>query len=405
MKQPKEITSLPIYRNETLGGILERTKQGCRFSFAPEFMTDQRYSWLTLRMKKTTKPLITNGVNLPPFFAGLLPEGLRLETLTQNLKTSPDDLFSLFAATGRHVIGDVFSGDDGYNWPLPEEMPPKLKALNFYDFFQRLLATNSYLHGEDSIAGIQEKISASMISFPVNIAKSNRSYILKLNPVDKPNLVVNEHICMSLARKCGLSTAFTKLVRDGAGNIGLLVERFDREFDQKKKHFLMHHQEDACQFLDLYPADKYRVSLNEIASGICELAPAALTMILRLLQLYCFSYLIGNGDLHGKNISLLVKAGGSLVELTPAYDLICTMIYGDHKMAVKIDGRDDNIRRKTIIGFAERFKIARPAVESMLNRLLQKFARHKQLLEQIPMAGKQKSLLFKTIEKRLTDLS
>ncbi len=405
MKPPKETAHLPIYRNDSLSGTLIRTKQGCSFAFSPGFLADQRYSWLTLRITKSTKPITINGVNLPPFFAGLLPEGLRLKSLIENLKTSADDLFSLFAAAGRHVIGDVHSGGDDDSWPQSEEISPKLKQLNFYSYFERLLASNSYLKGEDSISGVQEKISASMISFPVNIARSNRSYILKLNPADKPNLVENEQICMQLAKKCGLTTATTKLVRDGAGNTGLLVERFDREYDQMNKRFLMHHQEDACQFLDRYPADKYRISLNDIAFGIKELSSAATVLIFNLLQQYCFSYLLGNGDLHGKNISVLVRSGSDLVEMAPAYDIICTLIYGDHKMAVKIDGRDDNIGRKTIIGFAERFSIAQPAVESMLDRLLQKFARHKQLLEQIPMTDKQKSLLCKTIEKRLIDLS
>ncbi|KAF1080387.1 MAG: hypothetical protein GQF41_3211 [Candidatus Rifleibacterium amylolyticum] len=405
MKHPKDVTHLEIWREKTPAGILERTANGCRLVFNDDFITSPRYQWLSLRLKKSKQPIELAAGNLHPFFAGLLPEGRRLNSLVRNLKTSPDDLFSLFAAAGNHVIGDVYALATEDKRLPPADLPPKLRQTDFYEYFQKLLSFNSYSSGEDSIAGVQEKISASMISFPVNIARQHRSYILKLDPADKPGLIENELYCMELAKKCGLQTARVKLVRDGSCNAGLLVERFDREYDTRQNHLLMHHQEDACQFLDLYPAEKYRISLNDIAQGISELASAAEALLLGLLQLYCFSYLIGNGDLHGKNISLLVRSGSSLVELAPAYDIICTLIYGDHKMAVKIDGRDDNISRKTIIGFAERFSIAQPAVESMLNRLVQKFDRHKQLLEQIPMTDKQKSLLFKTIEKRLADLS
>ncbi|HAE38635.1 MAG TPA: hypothetical protein DCG57_08350, partial [Candidatus Riflebacteria bacterium] len=395
---------LEIWREETPAGILERTAKGCRLVFSDDFIASQRYQWLSLRLKKSKQPIELAAGNLHPFFAGLLPEGRRLNSLVRNLKTSPDDLFSLFAAAGNHVIGDVYAAAPANKRPLPADLPPKLNQTNFYEYFQKLLTFNSYASGEDSIAGVQEKISASMISFPVNIARQHRSYILKLDPADKPGLIENELYCMELAKKCGLATARVKLVHDGSGNAGFLVERFDRDYDSRQNLVLMHHQEDACQFLDRYPAEKYRISLNDIAQGISELASAAEALLLRLLQLYCFSYLIGNGDLHGKNISLLVRSGSSFVEMAPAYDIICTLIYGDRKMAIKIDGRDDNIRRKIVISFGERFNLAKPAVEAMLDRLLHRFSRHYQLLEKIPMTDKQKKLLFDTLQKRIIDL-
>ncbi|OGK06420.1 MAG: hypothetical protein A2W80_11080 [Candidatus Riflebacteria bacterium GWC2_50_8] len=404
MIQPKDIERLTIFRGDIAAGTLERTSSGCCFNFNPDFLTDQRYQWLALRIKKSRHPISISGSNLHPFFAGLLPEGLRLNSLIRNLKTSPDDLFSLFAAAGGNVIGDVFARTTDNGAPPGVELPPKLKQIDFYEHLQQLLAINSYQLGEDSIAGVQEKISASMISFPVNIARQTCSYILKLNPADKPGLVENELHCMDLAAKCGLLTAKVKLVRDGSDNCGLLVQRFDREYNAQQNKMLMHHQEDACQFLDRYPADKYRLSLNDIARGITELSSAAEVMLAKLLQLYCFSYLLGNGDLHGKNISLLVRSGSSLVEMTPAYDLICTLIYGDHKMAIKIDGRDDNIKRRNILEFARRFNLPQPAVESMLDKLLHRFTRHSRILEKIPMTDRQKALLFRTIQKRIIDL-
>ena len=116
----------------------------------------------------------------------------------------------------------------------------------------------------------------------------------------------------------------------------------------------MHHQEDGCQILDKYPSEKYRISLNQIADKIMVLSTVAPITILELLKQYYFSYLLGNGDLHAKNVSLLQKNGSSFIELSPAYDIITTSIYKDYKMAIKINGRDDNIKLKTILDYANR---------------------------------------------------
>lgn len=403
MALPVETNKLLIYRNDLQAGVLYRTDTGCSFEFSEQFLAAPRYEGLSFCMKKAFRTLTVSGNNLHPFFAGLLPEGKRLNALRSVLKTSADDMFSLFAAAGTNVIGDVHSATSEHASPLPGS-PPALKKIDFYEYFSTLLATNSYANGEDSLAGVQEKISGSMISFPLNIASAKNSFILKLNPADRHNLVCNELHSMELAQKCGLKVAKVKLIHDRNRNQGLLVQRFDREYNETSKRIMMHHQEDACQFLDKYPADKYRISLNEIAVGIRNLSSAPEIMILKLLQLYCFSYLLCNGDLHAKNISLITRAQSSMVELTPAYDLICTLIYGDQTMALKIDGRNDNIRRATILHFAKRFGVPEAATHQMLDKLLQNFCKNRNILEKIPMTDKQRSFLQKTMEKRTRDL-
>ncbi len=401
MTEPKNIDELKIFKCGILTGFLKRTDNGCEFRYDEAFFQQAHSAGISFHMPKTRKALANNGVNLFPFFAGLLPEGLRLKALTKNLKTSADDLFSIFAAIGSHVIGDVYA--EPVEQALEKETP-KLSQINFYEYFHKFLASNE-IRKDESIAGVQEKISASMISFPVNVAKKYAKYILKLNPADKPNLVENEHYCMELARKCGIETAKTKLVKDKDSNYGLLVTRFDRTWNSKEEKFLMHHQEDACQFLNKYPAEKYRISINDIVKGIEKHVPAAKVAILKLLQLYAFSYLIGNGDLHAKNISLLIKSEGGLPELSPAYDLICTYIYGDHKMASKLDGRDDNLKRKNFIDFGLRFGIPEVACSKMLDKLLFKIKDHFSLLNQVPIAEKSRALLSGMFKKRFKDLS
>ncbi len=344
----KALDELSIYRENVKAGTLKRIVNGCSFEYTPEFLAHPRYEGLSYRMKKSPTPLKIHGTNLHPFFAGLLPEGLRLKALVKGIKTSEDDLFSLFASVGSHVIGDVYA--EAQAQPLALQVP-KLREIDFYEYFQSVLNQNTYSGGEDALAGVQEKISASMISFPLNIAQASKSYILKLNPKDKTHLVENELNCMKLAEKCGIKTAKVKIVFDKNRNAGLLVERFDRVWIENEKNFQMLHQEDGCQILNRYPADKYKLSFNEIIEGVAEIATAPASSILKLLRLYSYSYLIGNGDLHAKNISLFTHHDHSMIDMTPAYDLISTHLYGDHKMAIKFEGKDDNLTGKMILKF------------------------------------------------------
>lgn len=62
-------------------------------------------------------------------------------------------------------------------------------------------------------------------------------------------------------------------------------------------------------------------------------------------------------EIYAKNISLQTLEDETIT-LTPLYDLISTAIYSDFKMAIKLDGRDDNIKRKVFTDFAERYQIS-----------------------------------------------
>jgi serine/threonine-protein kinase HipA len=62
---------------------------------------------------------------VPPFFAGLLPEGARLVALITRLKTSAADEFSLLVAVGGDTIGDVRVLPEG---AAPEEPEPLVRV-------------------------------------------------------------------------------------------------------------------------------------------------------------------------------------------------------------------------------------------------------------------------------------
>lgn len=398
----KAINQLVIYKKDKAMGELNRTSTGCEVHIYKDFIKNSHEHSLSYNLVK--QDLKLQGANLPPYFAGLLPEGLRLKALIKAIKTSEDDMYSLLACIGSQCIGDIYVLPKGHQRHEAHSKIlniKKLKEVSFYELFDRSVSEDEFIYAQEAFAGVQEKLSSSMISFPLNIARKNKSYILKLNAPDKPNLVENEFLTLNIAKKCGLSVNQVKIVKDAKGKQGLLVERFDRICKNEK--IVKIHQEDACQFLNVYPADKYRLSFRDICQKIEKLATASKIEILNLIKQYTFNYLIGNGDMHAKNISLCTDPVSQKTKLTPAYDLLCTYIYKDHKMALKLNGRDDNIKKQDIINFGKMFSIPEKAIKINLEKLGDHFSRHYGLLTEC-MTIKQKNLYLKLVQKRLLDI-
>lgn len=399
----KAIDTAYVYKGERRVGSLRRTMRGAVFTYdqvAPE-TEGVAYSMPPVRTSYEV-----SGNNLHPFFAGLLPEGLRLQALRSVVKTSADDLFSLLIGSGGDTIGDI-------SLSASSELAPKLRSeahelgqVNFLELFERSIASDDpAMRARDlTVAGVQPKISAGMISFPVQVKMRRRFCILKLTPKEFPRITENEYFFTEMARACGLEVPRCMLVHDRDGLSGLLIERFDRRSPRRGIPAEKIHQEDACQFLDRYPADKYRIGMGEIAEGIAERSSAPIVEVAKLLRLIAFSYLIGNGDLHAKNISLATDPNTGSVRLTPAYDLVSTWPYGDRSMALQFEGRNDNLKGRDFVNFGARFGVREAAVNRILSDLLQNSSAWIGRLGEIGLSEKQTSDLGKLMSKRADDL-
>jgi serine/threonine-protein kinase HipA len=206
---------------------------------------------------------------------------------------------------------------------------------------------------EPAIPGMQEKISASTITFGVRF-RGYPSGILKLNPRAYPKLVENEAFWLAVARDAEIEVSESRVVRDRDGESGLLVERFDRL--RTKLGILKRHQEDGCQLLDLPPAQKYTPSFNAVLKAILNVVDSPRTDALRALQLYMFSYAVGNADLHAKNLSVI---WADATRLSPAYDLLSTLPYDlSTNMALTLDGKNDQFKWIHFRRFAHRFGVS-----------------------------------------------
>lgn len=396
----RSVEVLDIFRNEVRVGELRRTAEGgAVFEYAADFFEAHRAlpGGIATHLPYAQRTIAAREGNLHPYFAGLLPEGLRLRALVSRSKTSEDDHFTLLVAAGPDCVGDLFPVLPGAS-PSPlehaREVPTALDQLSFGDQLERSLVSAD----EPAIAGVQEKLSPSTISFP--FATRGKRWILKLNPPDKERLVENEHFFTTMARACGLDTSRTWLVHDRDGAAGLLVERFDRLREGRRWRGV--HQEDACQFLNKFPSEKYRLSIADVARGLERWCDAPSVECARLIDLVAFSYLVGNGDLHAKNISLSGRRGG--LQLSPAYDLLSSRPYKDLKLALKFEGRDDNLKKADFVEFGRRFGVAQQAVERRLERLTTLAEPFIPRLPEIRYDARLTTQLAELMKQRLADL-
>ena len=339
-----------IYKRGVLAARLERHDGGTKFSYVPAYLQSGRPA-VASSLPLSPEPVLSGAGAAPPYFTGLLPEGRRLNALRRSIKTSADDDLSLLIAAGGNPVGDVQIVGHGELLD-PEEHAVEVDPRKPVDFDE--LLGDSGLIDPVALAGVQDKLSAGMISMPV--ASAGRRFILKLNAPEFPHVVENEFIMFRYAAKLRIPMSRVQLMRDVAGRPGLLVERFDRvplgdgaagDGDRVARLAV----EDGAQVLKLYPADKYNVGFGTVCRTLADYCAAPLPALRNLAIQAAFAWLSGNGDLHAKNVSMVQQPHGEW-SIAPVYDIPSTVVYGDKTLALTLGGKRSGISRKHFLGWA-----------------------------------------------------
>lgn len=283
-----------------------------------------------------------NGVT-QAFLEGLLPEGAPRNEIAAELGLVASDTYRLISALGRDCAGALVI--------QPEEQAPPPEGTTFTaepltddnvtDLIRNLPTAPL---GVDkrvriSLAGVQEKLLLTRMqdgSWGRPIDGTPSTHIIKPSIARFANSVENEAFCMRVAQHLRLNVANVEIAKTETTSV-IVVERYDRRVGPKGDVERIH-QEDFCQAMAIPPWKKYQEdggpSLKQIA-GILETA-ARPESLEGLLQAVTFNVLIANGDAHGKNFSLIHERDGSL-RMAPLYDLLCTYLYGDDRLAMHID--------------------------------------------------------------------
>ncbi len=357
------VAAADVYKAGRRAARLQRTDEGIIFAYDSQYIAAGGPAVATT-LPVRPEPVVTSAGAVPPFFAGLLPEGRRLSGLRRAVKTSADDELSLVLAVGRDVIGDVQVVPAGA--PLTEAPPLVSVSGDWSQVRFADLLDEAGIVDRVGLPGVQDKVSARMISVPV--ARAGERYLLKVDPPEYPHLVENEAYFLARAARAGLETARAEIVHDVEGRSGLLVRRFDR-LPRPDGSTLALACEDGCQVLGRWPADKYNHTAERVVTALAERCAARAVAARTFFQQLCFGWLTGNGDIHAKNLSILATEEGEW-RASPAYDLPSTVPYGDRSAALSMAGRRQGIARRHLLEFADAVDLRPRAATSALDHLV-----------------------------------
>lgn len=315
-----------------------------------------------------------------PFLDGLLPEGEPRQVLARELRLLVGDTYALIAALGRDCAGALVIQ------PAEEPAPPPATALTaepldeseLEDLVKNLRSAPLGVGGNVrlSLAGVQEKLLLTRMPdgrWGRPVAGTPSTHILKPEIDRFPKAVENEFFCMRLAHHLGLRVPSVEAAAVGKRRV-IIVERYDRlvGVDGAVERI---HQEDLCQATGTPPERKYEQdggpSLRRMAEIIAAVAPPeSLEDFLRAVTV---NVLVGNGDAHAKNYSLLHERGGRL-RLSPVYDVLSTMFYEDQRLAAYIDlvQRSDGVTGERLLNEASRWGMSRSRAREVVADLLER---------------------------------
>lgn len=366
LEELRFVARADVYKAGDHAATLTRVDAGIELRYRPEHLARPDARPVATTLPLGSDPVVGHAGALPPFFAGLLPEGRRLSVLWRALKTSADDELSLLLAVGHDTVGDVQVVPEGV--ALDEVVPAVVVEdwadVHFSDLVDRSIGDGLREIDPAAIPGVQAKLSGRVLSLPV--ARRAAWWMLKLNPPEYPHVVENEAFFLDAARSAGLAVAEAEVVTDVRGEKGLLVRRFDRIVERGSVRSLA--QEDATQVLGRYPADKYNLSTEEVVAALVGCTRARPVAARDLFRQLVFAYLTGDGDVHAKNLSVGETADGEW-RITPAYDLPSTRPYGDTTLALRVAGRVDGIGRRGWLALADRIGLRERAARAVLDHL------------------------------------
>lgn len=92
-----------VFVKGSVAGVLEELERGVSYVF--RYADDYGGEPVSLTMPLTQRLYQFN--QFPPFFDGVLPEGLQLEALIRKLKIDRNDSFSQLVAVGKDLVGAV----------------------------------------------------------------------------------------------------------------------------------------------------------------------------------------------------------------------------------------------------------------------------------------------------------
>ena len=220
-----------------------------------------------------------------------------------------------------------------------------------------------------SIQGVQPKLSAVLDTRAgtFQMVDTGGRFIIKPPHPVFPSLPENEEVTMRLAATTGIEVPTMGLVWGEDRTLSYIIRRFDRVGKNEKVPL-----EDGAQLSGRTRETKYDYSVERLVPLMQQFCTFPRLDLLRLYLLILFSFLVGNEDLHLKNVSLIREKG--VVRLSPAYDLVnSTLLLGPEaeESALTIAGKRRGLTRRILIDYLgrDRFGLPDRQIDSELEKL------------------------------------
>ena len=259
-----------------------------------------------------------------------------------------------------------------------------------------------------TVPGVQKKLSLhlsredtprlTLVNYPTG-------YILKPQTDEYAALPEMEYLVMKMAEVSGIKTVPNALLRlpSQENAFAYITKRIDRADGQ------MLAMEDFCQLDGRLTEDKYRGSYERCGKII---KTHSMNDGLDLAQLFfrvVFSFAVGNSDMHLKNFSQNeTEEGSGKYILSAAYDMLSTNVVipaDKEQLALTLNGKKQNIRRKDFLMFADTIGIPERSAEKMIGTVVKLEEKYISMCRDSYMPEQMKSNLENLIEQRIAVLT
>lgn len=251
-----------------------------------------------------------------------------------------------------------------------------------------------------SIQGIQPKLSvkfdAKIGTF--KICDLGGKYIIKPQSPLYEELPENEDLSMRLARCLDIEVPFHGLLYCADKSFSYFIKRFDRIGKGKKLAL-----EDFAQLSHLKRDSKYDFSMEKIINVIDRYCTFPVIEKKKLFALTIFNFLIGNEDMHLKNLSLITN--DNKIMLSPCYDLINTTLAlqkAKEEIALSLNGKKRNLNYKDLVQYYghERLKLSDIVIEKVLAKIKTSIPEWKRLIGISFLSNENKTQYLELLGKR-----
>ncbi len=366
---------LEILLHGQLVGHLVESDGGTEFRFLKSYRDSVPRPVLGQRFEDNLEKVYRSrkGLDLPDFFANLIPEGRLRELIEKSAGFEEGDDLALLAFVGRDLPGAVVVrsiGDDA--GVVSKEATPSSSDESSTTYNDAL---------RFSLAGVQLKFSMLLREDKLTLPARDQigEWIVKFDSSVYPRLPENEVSMLTWAREAGFEVPDCHL-REVDDVLGfprrhaqsdtkvLAIRRYDRVAEGRI------HQEDFAQAVFLPPKKKYDQITYEVMARLVRrfVDDAAVDEMVRRLVFVVAS---GNNDAHLKNWSL-VYPDTIRARWSPLYDQVATIAWAgpDRALALKFAGIKEFglVDRSAFERFAEKAEVDKDQVLELVDDTLEK---------------------------------